>query len=185
MFLQNIFPFILAFLMLIVLFFLIYLIYSIIIFLITGVPFVPTPRKYFKVLFKEVKLKDSDVVYDLGCGTGSFLFAAKKAGAKNLIGYELSPALVLVAKVLNFFKRAEIKFICGNFMKVDISDATFIYIFLVGPVLPNIWDKIKKETKPGTIVVSLSSQIPKVEHFKKIKTKPKKTKSTLFYFYQV
>jgi SAM-dependent methyltransferase len=183
-FIQNISPFILAFLMLIVLFSLVYLIYSIIIFLITGVPFVPTPKKYFKILFKEIGLKDSDVVYDLGCGTGIFLFAAKKAGVKNLIGYELSPALVLIAKVLNWFKRTKVRFVCGNFMKADISDATFIYLFLVGPVLPKVWEKIKKETKTGTIVVSLSSPIPGIEYFKKIKTNPKKKKSSFFYFYK-
>lgn len=184
-FLENIFPFILAFLMLIVLFAIIYLIYSIIIFLLTGVPFVATPKRYFKILFKEIELEDDDIVYDLGCGTGTSLFAAKKAGVKNLIGYELSPALILIAKVLNLLKRAKVKFVCGNFMKADISDATFIYLFLVGPVLPKVWEKIKKETKPGTKVVSLSSEIPEVKYFKKIKTNPKKKKSTWFYFYEV
>jgi len=152
---------------------------------VTGVPFVPTPKKYFRILFKEIKLKNNDVVYDLGCGTGRFLFATKKRGVKHLVGYELSPALILVAKVLNWFKRAKVRFVCGDFMKADISDATYIYLFLVGPVLPTVWEKIKKETKFGTVVISLSSQIDKVEYFKKIKTKPKKKKSSFLYFYKV
>ena len=166
---------------------LLYLIYSFIIFFFIGVPFMPTPKKCFKILFKELIINPDDVVYDLGCGAGDFLIAARKefgCGPK-LIGYEFSPALVWLARFRSYIKKSDINFVRADFLKANISDANVIYLFLVPPVLPKIWQKIKKETKTGTVVVSLSSQIAGVEYYKKIKTNPNKKTSSYFYFYKI
>ena len=115
---------------------LLYFIYSVIIFCLTGVPFMPTPKKYFQVLFNEVELKDKKVIYDLGCGTGSFLIAVRKKFGRNLklIGYELSPALVWLARFRAYIKKSKINFVRDNFFKADISDADIIYLFLVSSI---------------------------------------------------
>jgi len=166
---------------------LLYFIYSVVIFFFTGVPFMPTPKKCFRILFKELIINPDDVVYDLGCGAGDFLIAARKefgCGPK-LIGYEFSPALVWLARFRSYIKKTDINFIMGDYLKANISDANVIYLFLVPPVLPKIWQKIKKETKTVTVVVSLSSQIAGVEYYKKIKTNPNKKTSSYFYFYKI
>lgn len=166
---------------------LLYLIYSFFIFFFIGVPFLPTSKKYFKVLFKELTIKQNDVIYDLGSGTGDFLLATRKEFGKKpkLIGYEFSPALVWLSRFRSYLQHADTRFVRCDFLKADISDADVIYLFLIGPVLPKVWQKIKQETKHGTVVISLSSPIPDILYYKKVKANLDKKRDIWFYFYRV
>ncbi len=59
-----------------------YLIYSIVVYRLIRVPFVATPKKYLAnivaILNYELAEKKDLVIYDLGCGTGDFIWAFEK-----------------------------------------------------------------------------------------------------------
>ena len=106
-----------------------YLIYSIIVYFRTKVPYIVTPRKYFSVIFQHLNITPQTIIYDLGCGTGDFLFAAEKHNPKKLFGFELSPLHawygIIKAKILK--SKANIH--CQDFLKADIQEVDIIYLF--------------------------------------------------------
>ncbi|GEM_PF-453732 len=150
-----------------------YLIYSIVVYYLVKVPFVATPKKYLTdivaILNQELVEKKDLVIYDLGCGTGDFIWAFEKTYStkiKRLIGVEFSPLLILCAKIKAYFKRSTAIFLQQDFFKLNLSDADLIYLFLVPAVLEQVWQKIIQEGKPGLLVGVLSSPIPKVNYEK-------------------
>lgn len=161
-----------------------YFIYLIIIYSRTKVPYIVTPKKYFPIIFKNIKIIPQTVIYDLGCGKGDFLFAAEKLNPHKLIGFELLPLQAWYGVIKSKILKSKVKIYCQDFFKVDISEADIIYLFLVKPVLIKTWQKIEKEAKKGTLIITLSDSIPKAEYIKVFKSQPDKEKSSKIYIYQ-
>ncbi|MFH1822381.1 MAG: class I SAM-dependent methyltransferase [Patescibacteria group bacterium] len=173
------------FLIIIFLFPLGYLLYIIILYKKTKVPYVVTPKKYIPIILENLKVKPETIIFDLGCGKGSFLFAASRLKPKKLVGYELSPLHAWYARIKNKLLGKKIEIYRKDFFTADISQADIIYLFLVPAMVEKIWKKIKKEAKVGTQVVILSDKLSGVECEKIIKTNPKKAHSSKIYFYKI
>lgn len=120
-----------------------------------GAPFVPTTGKAVHHIFDDIKLKKSDIFYDLGCGDGRLVFfIAKKYGAKA-IGVERNPILHFYSQLKKRVTKAEnVEFIRGNIYDTNLSNATVIYLFLFPQFLVKLAPKIMKECKKGTSVIS-------------------------------
>jgi SAM-dependent methyltransferase len=134
---------------------------------LTRVPYAPTPKKMIEKIIKELNIKPGQLVYDLGCGDGRFLFAAEAKGAKA-VGFEISPIVYLKARLTKLLKRSKVKINYKNFYSVDLSDADVVFCFLVDTVIPKVAKKLKKELKPGTKVVSYGFAFPNWEPTKVI-----------------
>jgi predicted RNA methylase len=110
--------------------------------------------------FNLAKLKQGELVVDLGCGNAkSLIIAAKKFGAKG-VGVEISPYCYLKSK-WNVFVSGEsmnIKIIFGDFKKAEkyLEKADVVYLYLLNKVLKSIepwfFDHVKKDAR----VISLS-----------------------------
>lgn len=129
--------------------------WSLIIFGFFGPPAVPTPKKIIKEVFKEISLKKGDIFIDLGSGTGRVLrIAGKKYGVKGL-GVEINPFLVWWSRFSAYLTGLKnIEFKKENFFKTDLSKADVIFMYLLPKYLPKMAGKIKKECKPGILIVS-------------------------------
>ncbi|HVX58696.1 MAG TPA: hypothetical protein VG964_03080, partial [Candidatus Saccharimonadales bacterium] len=103
-------------------------------------------------------LKPGQTLYDLGCGDGRMLKAAAKAGL-NAVGYEMSPMLVLIARIVNFRYRRQVKVIMGNYWNADISAADGIFVFLLDKYMARLDKKVTALNKPIK-VASYTFQIP-------------------------
>lgn len=71
------------------------------------------------------RLKTSDLILDLFCGTGCMSEALKELGYNNTVGLDLS--ISLLSK-----NRASKKLICGNAIKTKFPENTFHAIFIQG-----------------------------------------------------
>jgi SAM-dependent methyltransferase len=161
------------------------LLYHIAIYRRTRVPIIITPKKYYQELFKGFPFKKDSIIYELGCGRGDFLFAAEIFSPKKSVGLDLSFVHIWQAKIRALARRSKIKFLCKNYFEADIKDADIIYIFSVQSIVIKTWEKIKKETKAGTVVIVLSDTIPGEIFFQKIPTQPGTQKSTYYYLYKI
>jgi SAM-dependent methyltransferase len=155
------------------------------VFFFTKVPIVLTNKKYFPIIFTEVPVSEGSIVYELGCGLADFLFFAEKYNPKKLIGYELSPLHVVLANLKAKILGSRVKVYWQDFFKADISEADYIYLFLVPKIVERVWLKIVKEAKKGAFVLILSDKLSHEKPYKVFKTQPNNSKSSLVYVYQV
>ncbi|MCC6030405.1 MAG: class I SAM-dependent methyltransferase [Desulfurococcales archaeon] len=120
------------------------------------VPWVPTREEFIEPALDLAQVGPGDVLYDLGCGDGRVVIAAAKRGAKAVC-VELNPDLI--ARAYENAKKAGvdhmITFIREDFTKVDISDATVVYMYLLTSVNEMLKPKLAKELKKGTRIISL------------------------------
>lgn len=118
------------------------------------VPFVPTSSADVARAVALVPITKADVVYDIGCGDGRILFAAERAGAGTCMGFEIAPWPYVVARVRAFFTGSRVVFVRSDFFHVSFADATLIYSYLLPHVVARAQEKILRECKKGTVVVS-------------------------------
>ena len=107
-------------------------------------------------MLKLARVGQDDVVYDLGSGDGRIvILAAQEYGAKG-VGIELDPPLVEVSRQVARDAQLDHKvtFIEGDLFTADISKATVVTLFLSLTVNRQLEEKLRRELKPGTRVVS-------------------------------
>jgi hypothetical protein len=109
---------------------------------------------------------------------------AAKFQPKKCVGYELSiiPYFWAQLKAL-FYGRGRIKIYPKDFFRADIRDADIVYIYLVPSVLGRVAQKLKRELRPGTIVLSKGSPLPELKYCNKISLDDKR--NYLLYIYKM
>jgi len=120
----------------------------------SGAPWVPTKKKDIERFLNFVDLKPGEKFYELGCGDARLAIAAAKKFGVKAVGVELSIPQAVVAFIRNRLAKTEVKIKWANLFKVDLSDADFVYMFLMPETYAKIKPKLERELKPGTRVVS-------------------------------
>ena len=127
-------------------------------------PFVATRPKIIKRVIDELRLKDTDVVYELGCGRAGFLHAVRKRYPKvKLVGFEYALMPYFQARIQNALNQANLIIRRKNIFKVDLSEANVIYCYLNELMMQKLQEKFKRECKPGTVVVSYQYPLSNAE----------------------
>lgn len=137
-----------------------------------GAPYVPTLDKTTKQLFSSVKLPKGATFYDLGCGDGKLLAAARQHGY-GAVGYETNPLLYLLCR-WRFRGDHNTKIKLGSFIKADLSEADLIYVFGVRSIAAKIEQTTIKTIKPGAWLVMCGYRLPK--------RRPTKSQGVLIYY---
>lgn len=138
--------------------FVIILAYSFVVGVIFGAPYLPTLDSQRRTALNMLDLKPGQTLYDLGCGDGRMLKSAAEQGL-NAVGYELSPALVLIARIINFRYRKQVKVIMGNYWAADWQAADGIFVFLLDKYMGKLDKKVAALNKPIK-VASYTFRIP-------------------------
>ncbi len=127
------------------------------------VPYVPVRKEVIPLILDVLELGPDDVFYDLGCGDGRVaIYAAKHYGVKKSVCVEINENIATQALV-NAVKEGvaeRVHVINDDFMNVNISDATAIYIYLLSSVNEALKPKFLSELRPGTRIASLDFPIP-------------------------
>ena len=98
-------------------------------------------------LLQLLSLKDTDVLFDLGCGDGRICFSAVlEFGVRKAIGVEIEEDVCLRMNYLIGEKKVEDKVFCMNrdLREVDIDEATVIVLYLMPEGIEAVQDKIVK-----------------------------------------
>lgn len=138
--------------------FVVFIIYSFTVGVVFGAPYLPTLESQRRTALELLDLKPGQTLYDLGCGDGRMLRSAAQAGL-NAVGYELSPILVLIARVVNFRYRKQVKVIMGDYWRADWSQADGIFVFLLDKYMGKFDHRVEGLGKPIK-VASYTFQIP-------------------------
>lgn len=125
-------------------------------------PWVPAWKKDLPRIFKLADLQPGQTFYDLGCGDGRTVVYANKNFQAKAIGLEISIFYFLLSKFRQFFNKDKnliIKF--KNLFKQDLSDADVIYFYgMPRNIKDKLKQKLEKELKPGTKIISYAFDVP-------------------------
>lgn len=121
-----------------------------------GAAWDPTPMKVINKILEYLEPKETDVVYDLGCGDGRFIIEAAKKYKCKAVGIEIDPIRYFITKLrvklLGLGNR--VKIVWGNFFDYPLNDATIVFCFLTEEANRKLEIKFSKELSYGTIIVS-------------------------------
>jgi ribosomal protein L11 methylase PrmA len=126
--------------------------------IVIGAGWVPTPRDTIKKMLSLADVGPEDTVFDLGSGDGRIILMAALEFEANAVGIEADPLRVLVTKIKIGMKGLEnqVKVIWGNFFKTDLSHASVITIYQSTEINNKLREKLLRELKSGTRVISYS-----------------------------
>lgn len=117
-------------------------------------PYVPASDQQVRAVVRA--LDGCKAVIDLGSGDGRIVMAAANTQGRIAHGVELNPWLVLYSRIAA--KRAGLSantaFYKRDLWSFDLSPYDGISIFGVEQMMDRLAEKIKKEVRPGTVVVA-------------------------------
>ncbi|MEK7495015.1 MAG: hypothetical protein AAB788_03655 [Patescibacteria group bacterium] len=147
-----------------------------------GAPYVPTKNKLALEILKEVKFKKNGLFVELGSGDARITRAAVKNYPVRGMAVDVNGLLIIWSKILAKFDRTylRIDFVVKNILKVDLTKADYIYLFLFPALIKKLLPKFDKELKKRTIIISHGFPISeyKKKLFKKV---PRNTFPTYYY----
>lgn len=118
--------------------------------------YVPTPPQVVDAMLEMAKVRDGDVLYDLGSGDGRIPIAAAKKFKVRAVGIDIDPERIAEANA-NARQAGvtdEVKFRQEDLFEADFSDATVVTLYLLNSLNEKLRPKLLRELKPGTRIVS-------------------------------
>lgn len=131
--------------------------------LLFGAPYLPTQRKQADAALSLLDLKPGQTLYELGCGDGRVLRYAAQRDLRA-VGYELNPVLVIVAYIVTWRYRSQVRIVWGSFWNAPLDDADGVFVFLLDRFMPRLHDRLE-QAKP----IRLASYTFKIPHKKIVK----------------
>ena len=119
-------------------------------------PYVPSPESAVAEMLRYARVGPQDFIIDLGSGDGRIVRTAAKVFGARGFGVEIKENLV---KLANDEAKKEgisdrVKFVKQDLFKTDISQATVLTMYLLPDTVNLLRDKLARELKPGTRIVS-------------------------------
>jgi len=156
-------------------------------------PYVPSPQSVVSDMLKLAEVGPEDFVIDLGSGDGRIVRTAALVFGARGFGVEIRDELVRQsnADAMREGIADRVKFVNADLFKTDISPATVLTMYLLPDTVNLLKDKLLKELKPGTRVLShdypLSGWVPEkyVQMDLEDKVKISGVTTTLIYLYVV
>lgn len=143
----------------------------------------PTSRRATQALVKLIRQyrPDAQNFYDLGCGRGTLSLAIKKALPELPVrGLDKSLIRIFLAKLKAKISGRKIDFRKQDIFEADLGSAQIVYTYLWYDSMPPLEKKLRKELKPGTMVITNTSNLPTWRPIQKIVTYPKVSKPPNF-----
>lgn len=123
---------------------------------VSGAGYQPTPRSTLETMFEFSEPDEKKTVFDLGSGFGRIVIEVAERFRSDCTGVEVDPMKVWwsrrAIRKRGIENRARI--IRRNLMSVDISRADIVYVFLWEGIMQRLREKVLREMRPGSVVVS-------------------------------
>jgi len=128
-------------------------------------PISATPHYVVSAMLHLAKANANTVVFDLGCSDGRVpIAAARDHGVKSAVGYEISEVAYArsIAALASCDEdvRKHVTLIHGDAFEADLRQADVVFLYLLPRGLRKLEEKLNRELKPGTRIVTYLFQLP-------------------------
>jgi len=124
------------------------------------VAYVPTPKDLVRKMLRVAGVRRGETVFDLGAGDGRILIEAVRGFGARAIGVEMDPERLARIQERLTATGTEATVLAGDLMRVDLSSADVVTIYLSASVNAKLAEKLRNELKPGARIVSLDYVLP-------------------------
>ena len=125
-------------------------------------PYIPSPQVVVERMLEAARIRPGEIVYDLGSGDGRIVITAAQKFKANAVGIEISDVLCksTLKKVNGLGLASQVQIINGNALKVDLSPADVVTLYLLTSSNARLKPNLEKYLKPTARVVSLNFGMP-------------------------
>lgn len=162
--------------------FLVLLSFTVLVHIFFLIPYVPSSNQVVRRMVRAADIRDSETVYDLGCGDGRLLTAAEKKPHVKAVGFEIAPLIYMLAHLRLLWERSNASVRFKNMFHVNLRPANVIFCYLFPNVMPRLAEKIKKECRRGTRIVSNTFTIPGLKLARTIAKDPRRGIPTIYVY---
>jgi len=124
------------------------------------VAYIPTPKDIVRRMLQCASLRPGERIFDLGAGDGRIMIEAVRHFRAKAVGVEIDPERTKRIRERLSSTGTSAELIEGDLLKVDVSTADVVCIYLSDSMNAELGPKLKRELKKGTRVVSLDYQLP-------------------------
>lgn len=124
--------------------------------LLVGAPYVPTMKPQVEAALDLLDLQPGKTLLELGCGDGTVLLAAARRDLR-VVGIELNPLLVVVARARTWRYRKQVRVVWGNFWREPWPICDGVFVFLLDRFMPKLDERM---VDIGAPLVSVAFQVP-------------------------
>ncbi|HTX61398.1 MAG TPA: SAM-dependent methyltransferase [Methanobacterium sp.] len=121
-----------------------------------GAAWSPSSQRVVNKILEMAEVDSQDILYDLGSGDGRIVAQAVRRYQATGLGIEADPLRVMWSRItlrmMGLNRKTRI--IWGDIFNQDISHATVVTVFLWQRTNEKLKEKLQRELKPGTRVVS-------------------------------
>ncbi len=134
-----------------------------------GAVYYPTTIEAANQILNSLKMKEGEVLMDLGCGDGVVLIEAAKRRIKG-IGYELDPVLVYQTrkKIKNLGLEKLIEIRLKNMYEANFNEADVLFFYQFPQYLAKFEKILNKKLEKKKLVVSNRYEFPKRKWDKRV-----------------
>jgi 16S rRNA A1518/A1519 N6-dimethyltransferase RsmA/KsgA/DIM1 with predicted DNA glycosylase/AP lyase activity len=124
-------------------------------------PYIPSPQVVVDRMLEAARVKPGEMVYDLGSGDGRIVITAAQKFHARAVGVELRADLCksTQARIRSLGLEDRVTLIHGNLLKVDLSAADVVTLYLLTSSNERLRPNLEKYLKPGSRVVSNDFEI--------------------------
>ncbi len=126
---------------------------------VTGVPVYASSEEAVEAALDLLDLKDGETFFDLGCGGGQVLRAARRRAKVRAFGYELNPFAFAAAALRSLFDRG-VRVRPFDFCHARLHEADALYVYLLPRALERQVELFESALREGTRLVAIDFPVP-------------------------
>lgn len=127
-----------------------------------GAPYVALDPDLVERVLRIGHVGENDILYDLGSGDGRIPITAALHFNCRAVGIEIDKLRYYYSLYQVFLLRLSerVKFYNKNFFDINLSEASVVVLYLLQDTNELLMDKLVKELKPGTRIISCAFNFP-------------------------
>jgi SAM-dependent methyltransferase len=136
-------------------------------------PFVTTPPEVVDAMLELAEVKETDLVYDLGCGDGRIVVAAAEKFGCRGVGYDIEPERIRESRERAKTHNVEdlVSFEQKDVFTLDLAQADVITIYLLPRYMKKLIPQLQA-LKPGSRIVAHDFPLEDIPPDKKVRLQP-------------